>query len=91
MRDLALASGAGISSGSVLALLSRVLSVDPPSFVDCLPCPAAPSLCLSSFLLGISVGVVLLPAAELLWVLRAAVLRKLCRAFPTDPAYYRVL
>ena len=92
MRDLAVASGAGLSSGSILALLSRVLS-DPPPFLGCIPCPERLALCLSSFFLGIGIGVVLIPVleSEFLWLLRAAVLRRIARLFFADSSYYRIL
>ena len=90
MRDLAVASGAGLSSGSILALISRLLS-DPPPFVDCLPCPERPALCFSSLFLGIGIGVVLIPVLEFLWLLRAAVLRRVARLLFADSSYYRLL
>ena len=73
------------NSSSLLALLTRFLS-EPPSFADCLPCPEVQSVNLSSFLLGVSVGVVLLPVLEFVWLLRAAVFRRFI-----DSSYFRLL
>ena len=89
MRDLAVASGAGLSSGSLLALLGRLS--EPPVFPDCLPCPLPSEISLSSLLLGIGIGVLLLPTFEALWLFRAALHRRLFRLLQLGTSYYRVI
>ncbi|CAE7731831.1 unnamed protein product [Symbiodinium sp. CCMP2592] len=77
-RDFALSSVSGVSSASVVSLLSHLLSASsPPVFDHCPLCPALPEVDWASFFLGLGCGVLLLPVLEALLLFRAAVLRSL--------------
>ena len=82
-------SGAGVSSASIVASLLRLLAAIPVvDCAPCLPCPDIPEFHLSSVLLGIGIGLLLLPALEAFWLLRAALLRRLATRLQAD--FYRL-
>ena len=89
MRDVALVSGAGVSSASFVAAFLRLLASHTAlrAVLDCPPCPLCPDLPpldLSSVLVGIGIGVLLLPALEAFWLLRAALFRRLASRLQAD-------
>ena len=84
-RDFALSSVSGVSSASVVSLLTRLLSTSTPQLLDSRPlCPDLPDLDRASFFFGLGCGVLLrLPLLEAVYILRAALLRSLaCHPAP---------
>ena len=91
MRDLALVSGAGVSSASLVTLVLRLLTSGPVPALECLPCPECPVIhefCLSSVFLGIGIGLLLLPLLEAFWICRSVLLRRLATRLQAD--YFRL-
>ena len=86
-RDFALSSVSGVSSASVVSLLTRLLSTSTLQLLDSRPlCPDLPDLDRASFFFGLGCGVLLLlllPLLEAVYILRAALLRSLaCHPAP---------
>ncbi|CAE7801360.1 unnamed protein product [Symbiodinium sp. CCMP2592] len=88
-RHIALSSLSGVSSASVVSLLSHVLSSSPQLLDPCPLCPALPDLDLGSFFFGLGCGVLLLPLLEALLLLRAACLRALAFRLQS-PGFFRL-
>ncbi|CAE7253013.1 unnamed protein product [Symbiodinium sp. CCMP2592] len=70
-RDFALSSVSGLSSASVVSLLSHLLASSAPPLLEACPlCPDLPDLDLGSFFFGLGCGVLLLPLLEALLLAR---------------------
>ena len=68
-RDFALSSVSGLSSASVVSLLSHLLASSAPPLLEACPlCPDLPDLDWGSFFFGLGCGVLLLPLCFGRWL-----------------------
>ncbi|CAE7270722.1 unnamed protein product [Symbiodinium sp. CCMP2592] len=90
-RDFALSSVSGLSSASIVSVLSHLLASSAPPLLDSCPiCPDLPDLDWGSFFFGLGCGVLLLPLLEVLLLVRSALLRALALRLQ-GPGFFRFL